>query len=77
MVTLDKHLVAIGGFGGFKGYHTFDDDYQSPLYLMTCHNKVCGWYTMSQELNVGRRQFVAMLIPDELTDCGKNFQIFI
>ena len=77
MVTLDKHLVVIGGFGGVKGYATYSDDYQSPLYLMTCQNKVCGWYTMSQELNVGREDFVAMLIPDELTDCGKNFQICI
>ena len=69
MVTLDKDVVAIGG----KVY----PDLQSSLYLMTCQNKVCEWQTMSQELKVGRYQFVAMLIPDELTDCGKNFQIFI
>ena len=70
MVTLDKDVVAIGGRN--KNY-----DHQSSLYLMTCQNKVCEWQTMSQELKVGRQLFVAMLIPDELTDCGKNFQIFI
>ena len=66
MVTLDKDVVAIGGAS-----------FESSLYLMTCQNKVCEWQTMSQELKVGRYVFVAMLIPDELTDCGKNFQIFI
>ena len=72
MVTLDKDVVAIGGY-----CYPNCSDYQSSLYLMTCQNKVCEWQTMSQELKVGRSNFVAMLIPDELTDCGKNFQIFI
>ena len=70
MVTLDKDVVVLGGWVSGSGY-------QSSLYLMTCQNKVCEWQTMSQELKVGREDFVAMLIPDELTDCGKNFQIFI
>ena len=68
MVTLDKDLVAIGGC---------DKDYLSSLYLMTCQNKVCEWQIMSQTLKVGRREFVAMLIPDELADCGKNFFAYI
>ena len=68
MVTLDKDVVALGGYSSGS---------QSSLYLMTCQNKVCEWQTMSQKLKIDRASFVAMLIPDELTDCGKNFQIFI
>ena len=62
MVTLEKDLVVIGGY--YYGY-------QSSLYLMTCQNQDCEWQTMSQELKIGRSRFVAMLIPDELADCGK------
>ena len=65
MVPLDKDLVVIGGYSG-------DGSYPSRLYLLSCHNKGCGWTTMTQTLQVARNRFVAMLIPDELTDCSKK-----
>ena len=64
MVPLDKDLVVIGGNDGSGA--------QSSLYLLSCHNKGCGWTTMTQTLQVGRYGFVAMVLPDELTDCGKE-----
>ena len=64
MVPLDKDLVVIGGFSS--------DGYQSSLYILSCHNKGCGWTTMTQTLQVARYYHVAMLIPDELTDCSKK-----
>ena len=67
MVTLDKDLVVIGGKGGSY--------FQSSLYLLSCHNKDCGWTTMTQTLQVARVYFVAMLIgkPEERTGCSKEF----
>ena len=66
MVPLDKDLVVIGG-------HSNDGSgIQSSLYLLSCHNKGCGWATMTQTLQVARVYHVAMLIPDELTDCSKK-----
>ena len=69
LVTLGKDLLAIGG------YSPYSDNVQSSLYRMSCQNKDCLWYTLSQELKVGRKNFVTMIIPDVLTDCGKKFQL--
>ena len=66
MVPLDKDLVVIAG------YSNDGSGYQSSLYILSCHNKGCGWATMTQTLQVARQQFVAMLIPDDLTDCSKK-----
>ena len=63
MVRMDKDLAVIGGYGG---------GYSSSLYRLTCTNKACTWQTMTQELTIGRSNFVAMLIPDELTECSKT-----
>ena len=65
MVTLEKDLVVIGGNFGSFSHSSFS------LYRMTCQNHACEWQTMSQELKIGRRDFVAMLLPDELAYCGK------
>ena len=66
MVTLDKDIVVIGGMS------SDGSQYQSSLYILSCHNKGCGWTTMTQTLQVARSSHVAMLIPDELTDCSKK-----
>ena len=63
MVQFDKDVVIIGGYDG--------NNYQSRLYCLTCQNQDCEWKTMSQELKIARYRMVAMLIPDELVDCGK------
>ena len=63
MVQFDKDVVIIGGYDG--------NNYQSRLYCLTCQNQDCEWKTMSQELKIARDRMVAMLIPDELVDCGK------
>ena len=67
MVPLDKDLVVIAGRSCTGGC-----SFESSLYLLSCHNKACGWTSMSQTLQVARQQFVAMLIPDDLTDCSKK-----
>ena len=66
IVPFDKDVVIIGGYDG--------SSFQSSLHRLTCQNQDCEWKTMSQELNIGaygRSDLVAMLIPDELVDCGK------
>ena len=65
IVPFDKDVVIIGGDGPYIG------DEQSSLHRLTCQNQDCEWKTMSQQLKVARSSFVAMLIPDELVDCGK------
>ena len=64
IVPFDKDVVIIGGLDG-------NGDFQSSLHRLTCQNQDCEWKTMSQQLKVAREDFVAMLIPDELVDCGK------
>ena len=64
MVTLGTDLVVIGG-----DCKNCPD--KSSLYIMTCQNQLCAWQEMNQRLKIGREQFVAMIIPDELVDCGK------
>ena len=63
MIPFDKDVVIIGGYSG--------GGVQSSLHRLTCHNQDCEWKTMSQELKIARDRMVAMLIPDELVDCGK------
>ena len=65
IVPFDKDVVIIGGYDGTSG------GFPSSLHRLTCQNQDCEWKTMSQQLKVAREDFVAMLIPDELVDCGK------
>ena len=65
LVPFDKDVVIIGGRDGVN--------VQYSLHRLTCQNQDCEWKTMSQQLKVARHSFVAMLIPDELVDCGKYF----
>ena len=63
LVTINQDLVAIGGFD----YYGF---IQSSMHRLTCQNKECWWQTLQRELQIGRMQFVAILIPDNY--CGKH-----
>ena len=65
MVPFDTDVVIIGGYASGVGY-------QSSLHRLTCQNQDCEWKTMSQHLKIARQSFVAMLIPNELVDCGKH-----
>ena len=59
IVPFDKDVVIIGGYAG---------GYQSSLHRLTCQNQDCEWKTMSQQLKVARRHFVAILhgsVPEE------------
>ena len=66
ILPFDKDVVIIGGdaIWGSGGV-------QSKLHRLTCQNQDCEWKTMIQELKIARVFHVAMLIPDELVDCGK------
>ena len=49
------------------GFSTSSDN--SKIYMLTCSNRVCKFDTLGQELSVPRGWFVAMPIPDDMTDC--------
>ena len=55
------------------GGSTTNLEMQSSLYEMRCGPYlVCEWYEMTQKLQVARFRFVAMLIPDEITNCNNR-----
>jgi hypothetical protein len=51
------------------GYSTTDNAYQSSIYKLICDELGCDWSEMKQQLKIARQLFVAMLIPDTLTNC--------
>ena len=71
MVPFDKDVVIIGGRSdGVMGLDSIT--FSTSLYRFTCQNQDCEWRIMSQELKIGRNWFVAMVIPDELVECGNR-----
>ena len=64
MVSVDGAVIAIGGYSNVNGY-------SKSLYKLACSQE-CHWKEMSQKLTVARSSFVAMTIPDEMTNCQKK-----
>ena len=62
LVTINKDLVAVGG----SDYYGLT---QPSMHRLTCQNRKCWWQTLIKKLQIGRMQFVAILIPDNY--CGK------
>jgi hypothetical protein len=54
------------------GYSSTDPGNQSSMYKLICDQLGCKWSEMEQQLQRSRRDFVAMLIPDHLTNCIKT-----
>lgn len=66
MVEFDDTVVAIGGYKNLIGY-------SDRLYKLSCtEGSPCEWIEMRQKLKVARHYFVAIMIPNELTECVKN-----
>jgi hypothetical protein len=63
----DGHGVILIG-----GYSNTDNAFQSSIYKLICDQLGCNWSEMKQQLQIARRSFVAMLIPDTLTNCTKT-----
>jgi hypothetical protein len=55
-------VIAIGG--NSNGVH-------SSMYKLICDQLECKWSEMEQQLQIARQLFVAMLIPNHLTNCTK------
>ena len=60
-----NRFVIVGGYSqddsGAKNY--------ASLFELQCVNRACSWKKMEQELELGRRNHVAMLVPDSLVYC--------
>jgi hypothetical protein len=56
-------VIVIGGYSAAD---------QSSIYKLICDQLECKWSEMEQQLKIARRSFVAMLIPDALTNCTKT-----
>jgi hypothetical protein len=58
-------VIVIGGYSDTDGY-------QSSMYTLICDQVECNWSEMEQQLKIARQLFVAMLIPNHLTNCTKT-----
>ena len=63
MVTNGNSVITIGGFNGYTCIRS--------LYQMTC-SPACSWEQMEQTLKDIRCDAVAMLIPDEVSECTES-----
>jgi hypothetical protein len=45
---------------------------QSSMYKLICDQLGCKWSEMEQQLIIARSSLVAMLIPNQLTNCTKT-----
>jgi hypothetical protein len=54
------------------GYSDTDYEYQYSMYKLICDQLECKWSEMEQQLKIARDDFVAMLIPNQLTNCTKT-----
>jgi hypothetical protein len=57
-------VIVIGGYS--------DGDLLSTFYQLKCNARMCQWLEMQQKLQIARRHFVAMLVPDDITVCNYN-----
>jgi len=65
MVSVNGTVVAIGGLN--------NDGYSNAIFQLVCSAlDECVWVEMAQKLSVARGNFVAMTIPDEMTNCQKK-----
>jgi hypothetical protein len=62
-------LIFIGGYSTTDGG---SQTAQSSIYKLICDQLGCKWSKMKQQLHIARSIFVAMLIPDTLTNCTKT-----
>ena len=61
MVHLGKGQAIIGGAG--------NGQYQAKIHLLSCMNRECSISILSQELSVPKGDFLAIPIPDTITEC--------
>ena len=62
MVSVDGTVVAIGGWS--------NNELSNAIFHLVCSSlDECQWTQMAQKLSVARDNFVAMTIPDEMTNC--------
>ena len=61
LVTTENNLYTIGGFDGYNAV--------SDILKFECETSDCSWTPMDQKLRFGRFDAVAILIPDDVTEC--------
>ena len=69
MVSLGDKIFVIGGLSGPWS----EGNILSDIYQLRCSN--CPWSKLDQSLQYARYDFIAMLIPDVITDCGSATDI--
>ena len=65
MVEFEDTVVAI-----VSTYDAMQKPERNSLYKLNCSSDVtCKWQEMSQKLAIPRNGFVAIMVPDEMTNC--------
>ena len=69
MVEFDHTVVTVGGNGNDDGELNVDT-----IHKLVCSaaDSSCEWIEMRQKLRVARQLLVAIMVPDELTNCQKT-----
>ena len=55
IVDIQGDAFLIGGYSG---------GYNAAIYRLTCSSGICSWSTLNQEMKIGRRNIVAIPVPD-------------
>jgi hypothetical protein len=59
------------------GYSATDNADQSSIHKLICDQLGCKWSEMVQQLKNARSWFVAMMIPNHLTNCTKTLKVLV
>ncbi len=59
--------IVIGGKDKFDGYNI---DFYDNIHKMECTNEGCEFSLMDQSLQIEMHSYVAMLVPDSMTNCA-------
>ena len=62
MVSSKNSVVILGGLDNVDGV-------SKDLFELSCLETGCQWREMEQKLKVGRSHMVALMVPDDLTNC--------
>ena len=61
-VRIGSDLVVIGGGPS-------DGSYSKSIYKLSCTKKICKWETLAQQLQIARREHVAVAVSGDFLTC--------
>ena len=63
--THNGDLIVVGGFLNPTTGFEVERGHSNMLYRLVCQDRVCQWEEMQQNLEFGRRNSVALVVPND------------